>query len=158
MVREELIAANLAAVEAHFHSEAANEVEKALELYTDDVVWESPARDLFFRGKEATGENYRRMFSSFKVEEFRVLERFATEDRVVDDSVATVVLIGDGVENAPAPVGSKVEIRLLHVFEMLEGKISRELVFENWRALESSAGEIPYPTTAAVISQQQPAF
>jgi ketosteroid isomerase-like protein len=65
---EQVIEANLAAVEAHFHSEAANEVEKALELYTDDIVWESPARDLVFRGKEATGENYRRMFASFQVE------------------------------------------------------------------------------------------
>ena len=146
---ERVIAANLAAVEAHFHSEATNEVEKALELYTDDIVWESPARDLVFRGKEATGENYRRMFDSFRVLEFRCLQRFATEDRVIDDSVATVVLVGDGVENAPAPVGSKVEIRLLHVFEMREGKISRELVFENWRVVEPAVGRIPLPAAAA---------
>ncbi|MCA1564416.1 MAG: nuclear transport factor 2 family protein [Acidobacteria bacterium] len=135
-MRQELIAANLATVEAHFHSEAANEVEHALELFTEDVVWESPARNLIFHGKAAAGENYRKMFSSFRVEDFRTLQRFATEDRVVDDSVITVVLAGDGVENAPAPVGSKVEIRLLHVFEMRDGKISRELVFENWRVIE----------------------
>jgi ketosteroid isomerase-like protein len=156
-MREELIAANLAAVEAHFHSEAANEIEAALELYTDDIVWESPSRDLVFRGKEATGENYRRMFSSFKVEEFRCLQRFATEERVVDDSVAVMVLTGDGVENAPAPVGSKVEIRLLHVFEMREGKISRELVFENWRVIEPAVSRIPYGAGAALVSSQHPA-
>jgi ketosteroid isomerase-like protein len=136
MTREELIAANLAVVEAHFHSEAANEVEKALELFTDDVVWESPARKLLFHGKQEAGENYRRMFASFKVEGFRTLQRFATEDRVIDDSIMTTVLVGDGVRNAPVPVGTKVEIRLLHVFEMREGKIARELVFENWHVLE----------------------
>ena len=157
MTREELIAANLAAVEAHFHSEAANEVEKALELYTDDVVWESPARDLVFRGKEAAGDNYRKMFASFKVEDFRCLQRFATEDRVIDDSVATLVLTGDGAENAPAPVGSKVEIRLLHVFEMREGKISRELVFENWRVIEPAVSQIPYGASTSVINSQHPA-
>src|SRR4051794_1212835 len=108
-MRQELIAANLATVEAHFHSEAANEVEKALELFTDDVLWESPNRNLVFRGKEACGENYRKMFSAFQVEGFRNLQRFATEDRVVDDSVVTIVLIGDGAENAPVPIGSKVE-------------------------------------------------
>ena len=156
-MREELLTANLAAVEAHFHSEAANEVEKALELYTDDIVWESPARDLVFRGKEATAENYRRMFSSFKVEEFRSLQRFATEERVVDDSVATVVLTGDGAENAPAPVGSKVEIRLLHVFEMRGGKISRELVFENWRVIQPAADQVPYGVSASLVSSQHPA-
>lgn len=158
MTREELIAANLAAVEAHFHSEAEGEVEQALELYTDDVVWESPARDLVFRGKQAAGDNYRRMFASFKVEEFRCLQRFATEDRVIDDSVATIVLTGDGAENAPAPVGSKVEIRLLHLFEMRGGKISRELVFEHWRVVEPAVGHIPYATTgASLVGSQHPA-
>ena len=34
---ERRIAANLAAVEAHFHSEAEQEVAAALALYTDDV-------------------------------------------------------------------------------------------------------------------------
>jgi ketosteroid isomerase-like protein len=157
MTREELIAANLAAVEAHFHSEASNEVEKALELYTEDIVWESPARSLVFRGREATGAMYRRMFDSFRVEEFRCLQRFATEERVVDDSVATVVLAGDGVENAPAPVGSKVEIRLLHVFEMRAGKISRELVFENWRVVEEAAGRLPYAADPQYVGPLHPA-
>ena len=148
-MREELIAANLAAVEAHFHSEAANEVDRALELFTDDIVWESPARNLFFRGKEAAGENYRRMFDSFAVEGFETLQRFATEERVVDDSVVTVTLVGDGVANAPVPVGTRVEIRLLHVFEMRGGKISRELVFENWRVLQPAAGRMLHDAGAA---------
>jgi len=60
MTREELVAANLAAVEAHFHTEATGEVEKALELYTDDIVWESPARSLVFESwrvlEEAAGQ------------------------------------------------------------------------------------------------------
>ena len=155
-MREDLIAANLATVEAHFHSEATNEVEKALELFTEDIIWESPARNLLFHGKEAAGENYRKMFSSFRVEGFRNLQRFATEDRVVDDSVITVVLAGDGVENAPVPVGSKVEIRLLHVFEMREGKISRELVFENWRVIQPAVSQIPYEVSTSVSSSQYP--
>ena len=158
MTREELIAANLAAVESHFHTEATGEIEEALELYTDDIVWESPARSLVFRGKEATGEMYRRMFDSFRVEEFRCLQRFATEERVVDDSVATVVLAGDGVLNAPAPVGSRVEIRLLHVFEMRAGKISRELVFENWRVLEGAVGQMPYAAVRVNVSPVHPAY
>ena len=28
------------------------------------------------------------------------------------------------------PVGSKIEMRLVHIFEMRDGKISRELVFD----------------------------
>ena len=37
------VAENLAAVDAHFHSEAEQEVAAALEWYTDDIVWEAPA-------------------------------------------------------------------------------------------------------------------
>jgi len=158
MTREEIIAANLAAVEAHFHTEATGEIDKALELYTDDIVWESPARELVFRGKEATGAMYRRMFESFQVEEFRLLQRFATEDRVVDDSVATVVIVGDGVINAPVPVGTRVEIRLLHVFEMRGGKISRELVFESWRTIEEAAGHITYANASQYVNPIHPAY
>ncbi|MGB7921728.1 MAG: nuclear transport factor 2 family protein [Pyrinomonadaceae bacterium] len=155
-MREELIAANLATVEAHFHSEATNEVEKALALFTDDIVWESPTRNLLLHGKEATGENYRNMFSSFRVEGFRTLDRFATEDRVVDDSIITVELVGDGVVNAPVPIGSKVEIRLLHVFEMREGKISRELVLENWRVIEPAVSQLPHNLCASLINSPHP--
>ena len=158
MTREEIIAANLAAVEAHFHTEATGEIDKALELYTDDIVWESPARELVFHGKEATGAMYRRMFESFQVEEFRRLQRFATEDRVVDDSVALVVIAGDGVINAPAPVGARVEIRLLHVFEMRGGKISKELVFETWRTIEEGAVHMPYAAATQYASPVHPAY
>jgi len=143
-MKDDLIAKNLAAVEAHFHSEAANEVDEALKLYTDDIVWESPVRNLVFRGKEAVGENYRKMFASFTVEEFRCLQRFATEDRVVDDSVLTLVLSGNAMEDPPVPVGSQAEIRLLHIFEMRDGKISRELVFEDWKVLQPAVHELSF--------------
>jgi|ERR1700752_239818 len=152
-MNQDIILANLAAVETHFHSEATNEVEKALALFTDDVVWESPVRKLRLRGKAAAAENYRRMFESFKVEDVVNLQRFATEDRVVDDSVITVVLTGNGVLNAPVPIGSRAEIRLFHVFEMRAGKISRELVFENWRVLEPAIDPIAFN---AAISTSSP--
>src|SRR5262245_25551095 len=143
-MKADIIAKNLAAVEAHFHSEAANEVDEALKLYTDDIVWESPARDLVFRGKKAVGDNYRKMFASFTVEEFRCLQRFATEDRVVDDSVLTVVLSGNAMKDPPVPLGSRAEVRLFHVFEMRDGKISRELVFEDWKVLKLGVQELSF--------------
>jgi ketosteroid isomerase-like protein len=128
---QDMVSANLAAVEAHFHSEAANEVDQALEGYTDDIVWEAPNRQLVFRGKKAVGANYRKIFSSIRDVEFRNLQRFATEDRVTDDSILTFVLTDGGF--LPLPVGQKVEMRLVHIFEMRQGKISKEIAFEMWR-------------------------
>ena len=61
-MNQKQVAENLAAVEAHFHSEAENEVAAALKLYTDDIVWEAPALNGLNRsysGKEAVAENYR---------------------------------------------------------------------------------------------------
>lgn len=115
----------------------ATDIEAALKLYTDDIVWESPARNLRFEGKEAVAANYRRMFSSLDFASFELepIERFATEDRVVDDCRVRFTLTGDGFANAPAKVGDRVELRLVHIFEMRDGKIARESTFELWRKL-----------------------
>jgi ketosteroid isomerase-like protein len=134
-MNQDIIAANLDIVEAHFHSESLNEIEEALKLYTDDIVWEAPNRKLVFKGKQAVANNYRRMFGSMKDVEFNTVQRFATEDRVVDDSVVTFELIGDGMEGVTIPIGSKVEMRLVHIFEMRDKKISKEIAFEMMRAV-----------------------
>ena len=128
----DIITANLAAVAAHFHSEAVNEVEAALDLYTDDVVWEAPARGLRFEGKRAVADNYTEMFAKMEDVEFETLQRFATEDRVVDDSVVRFRLTGEGY--LPLAPGTPVEMRLVHIFEMRDGLISREIGYEMWRS------------------------
>lgn len=131
---QDRIALNLAAVENHFHSEASNEVEAALEMFTDDIVWEAPAPnglDRAFSGKEAVGKNYRELFASMRNVQFEFLQRFATEDRVVDDSKVTFEVAKDGYWHFP--VGSKVQMRLVHIFELRDGRISRELVFDMGR-------------------------
>ena len=122
------IAANLAAVEAHFGNEASCRVEAAIDLYTDDIVWEAPSRNLVIKGKEAVAANYREMFSVLKDVEFHTLDRFATEDRVVDDCIITFEVTRDGF--MPLSVGTKGEMRLTHIFEMREGKISKEIGIE----------------------------
>jgi ketosteroid isomerase-like protein len=112
------IAQNLAAVENHFHSEALNEVEEALKTFTDDILWEAPAPNGLnrsFSGKEATAKNYRELFASMRDVKFQFLQRFATEERVVDDSIVTFEVAKDGYWHFP--IGSKIEMRLVHIFE-----------------------------------------
>ena len=124
----DIIATNLAAVEAHFGSEASGRIEDALELYTDDVVWEAPSRHLVIEGKAAVAANYREIFSVINDVEFHLLDRFATEDRVVDDSIVTFTVAREGF--IPLPLGSKGQMRLTHIFEMRNGKISKEIGIE----------------------------
>jgi ketosteroid isomerase-like protein len=128
------IAQNLAGVENHFHSESLNEVDAALETFTDDIVWEAPAPNGLnraFSGKEAVAKNYRALFASMRNVKFQFLQRFATEDRVVDDSTVTFEVAKDGYWHFP--VGSKIEMRLVHIFEMRDEKISKEIVFDMGR-------------------------
>ncbi len=127
------IARNLACVEKHFHSEAVNEVEAALDLYTDDIIWEAPA----LSGLNHLAPESRLLprttanSSAMRNVRFQFLQRFATEDRVVDDSIVTFEIARAGYW--PWPVDAKIEMRLVHIFEMRDGKISRELVFDMGR-------------------------
>ena len=123
-----IIEANLAMVESHFGSESGGRVDDAVALYTDDIVWEAPTRNIRLHGKQAVADNYRDMFSGFKDVEFRILDRFATEDRVVDDSVISLEIIKNGF--MPFPIGTKIEMRLTHIFEIRDGKISKEIGIE----------------------------
>ena len=132
----ERIARNLAAIENHFHREALSDVEAALETFTDDVIWEAPAPNGLnrsFKGKAAVGENYRQLWASMRNVNFQPLQRFAPEDRVVDDSIVTFEVAKDGYWHFP--VDNRVEMRLVHIFEMHDGKIAREIVFDMGRAV-----------------------
>jgi ketosteroid isomerase-like protein len=126
---------NLAVVEAHIRDEARDPA-SVMALYTDDIVQEMPSRGLVLTGKAAIQANYEAMFASMAEVEITPIERFATPVRVVDDCIVRFRLTGDGVANAPVAVGTRVEMRLLHLFHMTGGKIAREEVFEAWRALD----------------------
>ena len=51
-------------------------------LYTEDAVWETPARNVTYRGRETIKKMYLRVFSSAEGMIFQPIERFATLDRV----------------------------------------------------------------------------
>ena len=125
---DKTIETNLKIVETHFGSEVDGRVDEAVALYTDDITWEAPTRNIVLHGKQAVADNYRNMFSGFKDVKFRTLDRFATENRVVDDSVISLEITKNGF--MPFPIGTKIEMRLTHIFEIRDGKISKEIGIE----------------------------
>ena len=128
------IARNLDVVDRHIRGEA-QDVDSVLDLYTDDIVLSIPARGIELHGKEAIRAMYLRLFSSMRDVELQPLDRFATEDRVVDDMRVFLTVSGDGIDNCPVALGSRAELRLIHHFRMRDGLIAREEVFEVWKAL-----------------------
>jgi ketosteroid isomerase-like protein len=140
-MEKDRIAENLACVDGHFHSEAVNDVEAALKLYTDDIIFEAAALNGLnrsFAGKEAVAKFYRELWATMRDVKFQFLQRFATEDRVVDDSLVTFEVVRDGCW--PHFVSDqKIEMRLVHIFEMRDGLISKEIVFDMGRPIGRTA-------------------
>jgi ketosteroid isomerase-like protein len=131
--REQIVARNLAAVEQHLHNETPEGIEQAVAVYTDDIVWEVPARGRVLHDRGEVKDEYVRMFDSMNVHKITNLYRFATEEWVFDDSIMEFTVTGDGFRNCPYPPGTRVSMRLVHAFGCRDGKICRENAYEIWR-------------------------
>ncbi|HXW82747.1 MAG TPA: nuclear transport factor 2 family protein [Acidimicrobiales bacterium] len=134
---EQIVARNMAAVDAHFHNENPQDIDKAIDLYGDSVVWEVPARGVLLREKPAVKAAYLKLFESVKFHSATLIRRFAADNWVVDDSVAEATLVGDvdtNVPGCPLPSGTRVSLRIVHLFELDDdGQIIRENAYELWR-------------------------
>jgi hypothetical protein len=128
------IAHNLDVVDRHIRGEA-QDVDSVLDLYADDIVMSIPGRGIELHGKAPIRAMYLRLFGAMRDIELQPLDRFATEDRVVDDMRVRLTIASEGIDNCPLPVGSRAELRLVHHFQMRDGLIAREEVFEVWQAL-----------------------
>jgi hypothetical protein len=133
LTREQIITRNLEVVEAHFHNENPEHVEKAIALYGDTISWEAPTRGVVMHDKAQILEAYRGIFRTVAFRRVIPLRRFATEQFVFDDQIGHVTIVGDEMPNIPYPIGAELAVRLTHVFEMKDGKIVREIAYEMWR-------------------------
>jgi len=112
-------------IERHFAAENAHDVRATLATYTDDVIWDDVAHPACpVRGKDATALMYEDILVAFPDLHFESITRFVTGDHVVDESLVTGHVVGRflGVDGGGAPVS----FRMLHVFDLRDGLISRE--------------------------------
>jgi hypothetical protein len=152
LTREQIIARNLQVVEAHFHNETPEHVEKAIALYGDTISWEAPTRGVVMNDRDEILSAYRGIFRTVSYRKVVPLRRFATEDFVFDDQIGHITIVGDEMPNLPYPVGSELAVRLVHLFEMKDGKIMREIAYEMWRkeGEPNAVDHIP-PGTMSII-------
>jgi len=97
-------------------------------LDPDAIVWEAPSRPRRLQGTEAVAAKYRQIFRTIKHIQWHGLDRFATEDRVVDDRVISVEVATEGL--IPLPIGTRGEMRLTHLFHLRDGKITQAIGIE----------------------------
>jgi len=130
MTRDELIAHNLKVVEAHFHNENPESIDKALAVYGPEIIWEAPARGIICGNAKDVRQGYLGIFSTVRWNRSITLRRFATESFVFDDQIADLTVVGEEMPNLPFKPGQRISMRLVHCFEMKDGKIAREIAYE----------------------------
>jgi steroid delta-isomerase-like uncharacterized protein len=112
-------------IERHFAAENAHDVPATLATYTDDVVWDDvghPGCPVF--GKDAAAEIYEGIMDGIPDLHLESVSRFTCGEHIVDESIATGHVRGAfmGIDGGGAPV----RFRILHVFDIRDGLISRE--------------------------------
>src|SRR5258708_25444061 len=135
LTREQIIARNLKVVDAHFHNETPESVEKAIALYDDEIVWEARLGGVLLTDPVEIRKSYMGIFRTVKYIKATALRRFATEEYVFDDQIADVEIVGDEMPNLGFPIGSRLNVRITHIFYMRDANIRRVIayqVFRNW--------------------------
>jgi steroid delta-isomerase-like uncharacterized protein len=115
-------------IEDHFRREAEGDVDGTLRTFTEDVVHDvvgDPAGEL--HGPAAAGRRYGHLFENVKGEHADVMHRLYGDNFVVDDKIWTARVVGEFM-GIPGH-GRRIHVRVLHVFEFRDGRISRENVW-----------------------------
>jgi steroid delta-isomerase-like uncharacterized protein len=112
-------------IDRHFAAENAQDVPATLETYADDLVWDDvgdPECPVY--GKAAAARIYDGIMDSIPDLHLESVARSECDEHVVDESIATGHIHGSfvGVDGGGAPV----RFRMLHVFDIRDGLISRE--------------------------------
>jgi len=149
--KDELIAHNLEVVEAHFHNENPESVDKALALYAPNIVWEAPFRGLVYTDPRDVKDAYMAIFRTVRYNKTTTLRRYATENFVFDDQIADLTVVGDEMPNLGFKKGDRISMRLVHLFELENGKITREIAYEMSREYNGPRDIDAIPENAVVV-------
>ena len=127
-------------INRHFGYEAMDDVEGVLSSLADDVRHEvvpSPMGEQ--TDKRGIREFYRMLFADLKGEGVTPLRRLYGEDFVVDETLWHGRVV-DGRPFLMEGRSGNVSFRLLHVFELRDGKIAAEQVWCDLAALQGQLG------------------
>ncbi len=125
-----------ALVDEHFRFEAMDDVDGVMSTLTDDAVHEvipSPVGTV--DDPAAQRAYYELLFSSIKGESVETLRRYCGDGFVVDETLWHGY-IEDGAPFLCDGKSGSVSFRLLHVFEIRDGKISRQQAWCDLAAIQ----------------------
>jgi ketosteroid isomerase-like protein len=127
-------------VNDHFMYEATDDIEGVVGTLADDAEHEvigGPNGPL--RGKSAIRRFYERLFPDLKGERIEPVMRLYGDDFIIDETI----WIGHVVDWRPFKLdgrSGKVRLRLLHVFTLRDGRITKENVWFDFDGLKRQLG------------------
>ena len=130
-----------AIVDEHFGYEAADDVDGVLATLTPDAVHHiigSPLGEV--TGPDAIRSLYTELFAALTGEKVEPVARWYGEDFLVDEALWTGQVHDARLLGLPGRSG-RVTFRLLHVFDLRDGRISHERVWCDLAAIAAQVTE-----------------
>ena len=127
-------------VSEHFLYEATDNIDGVLGTFSDDAEHEIiGGPDGPLRGKAALRRFYERLFSDLKGERVEPVTRLYGDDFVIDETL----WFGQVLDGRPFKLdgkSGKARLRLLHVFKLRDGRITKENVWFDFDDLKRQLG------------------
>ena len=124
----------------HFMYEATDDIEGVLRTFTDAAEHELiGGPDGPLRGRAALRRFYERLFPDLRGERVEPVMRLYGDDFVIDETI----WIGHVVDGRPFKLdgrSGKARLRLLHVFKLRDGLITKENVWFDFDELKRQLG------------------
>jgi len=132
---------NLKLDEENFAAWNAHDIDRSLEIYSDDVVWQDVGNPQPMHGKEAVRQYIQAWFSAFPDIKITVTNRLVTEDQVAGELEFT------GTNSGPLQFGPGAAIPATG--KKATGKATYFVRIKNGKAVEVHT----YPDTAGMMMQ-----
>lgn len=121
-------------VDEHFRAEGAMDFDAILATYTDDIVFDVAGMPNTLHGKDAAAKFYHQLFADLVTMNVTPLRRIHGPNFVVDDAIFECRCHGRpfGLEGN----NRVVKFRLMHIFDIRDGRICRETAWLDMGALQ----------------------
>jgi steroid delta-isomerase-like uncharacterized protein len=116
-----------ALIEAHMRAEGTGDPDGAVANYTEDIEHDVVGFPAPLLGIPAALEFYRQLVKEIRTDGEERLHTYYADDAVVIENLMTATVTGQFL-GIPGN-GKQVKLRILHVFEFRDGRISRENVW-----------------------------
>ena len=122
-------------VDEHFRAEEAEDVDAIAATFTEDAEHDGDGT-MQLVGRAAIAGFYRDLYRVVSQHRFTTVRRLHGPDHVIDESEVTAVALGSPFGLPVEGGGRPIRFRLLHIFDLRDGLISREQAWFDTKEIE----------------------